>query len=617
MTIKAGFRAALMVGVGIAAATIVSLGYNHQTFLEDSSRSEHLDRIFNQGTQLIQLTHEVLLYGEARAVQQWGYQFKEIDATIHDASRTVEPHMRPALDTLFLRFDQLRPVQERLAGLRTGQPDSPAVPILASQLFQDAIKLQASLRELKAWSDDALKESYEKSTRRKLTIFGLFVFVAAVYGGAVSLIFRRAILGPLDHLVQTIDAIREGRAARAPVRAQDEIGAVCRAFNTLLDEQEAARKEFVVMAERFRNVFEQAAVGMSIMSPAGEWLEVNQCLCGIFGFPRDELLKLGGRAFTPPERWDADAARISGILAGERTHETWEAECQRKDGQGVVARMTTALARGDGGEPLYFVTVAEDITQRRRAENTIRAINLRLEEQARVLTRTNADLESYAWVASHDLREPLRMVATYVAMIERKLGPTINDDMRHYIGFAIEGAKRMDALIHSLLEYSRVGHAEEQVGNIPLSEIVDDCLRDFDLAIAESEATVTVAEHLPTVTGTRLSLSRLFQNVIGNALKYRDSARPPVIVISAARTDADWWTIAIADNGIGIEAEYHERVFGIFQRLHPREKYDGTGIGLAVCKKIVERLGGSIWIESVFGQGTTFRFTLPAASPGR
>ncbi len=224
--------------------------------------------------------------------------------------------------------------------------------------------------------------------------------------------------------------------------------------------------------------------------------------------------------------------------------------------------------------------------------------------------RSNAELEQFAYVASHDLRQPLRMVTGYLAQVERALGDRLNEDEAEMIGFAVHGAKRMDRLIVDLLEYSRVGRQGQDPEPVDLALVVPEVLDYLAPAIAEAGALVTTAGTLPAVAGQSSELLRLFQNLIGNAIKYRLPDRRPEVVVSC-RPDGVQWAFTVRDNGIGIEPENFERIFGVFQRLHTQKQYDGTGIGLAVCKKIVERHGGRIWVESETGQGSRFCFTLP------
>jgi light-regulated signal transduction histidine kinase (bacteriophytochrome) len=233
-----------------------------------------------------------------------------------------------------------------------------------------------------------------------------------------------------------------------------------------------------------------------------------------------------------------------------------------------------------------------------------------LEKARRSLERSNQELEQFAYVASHDLQEPLRMVASYCQLLERRYADAVDDEGREFISYAVDGANRMQALINDLLTYSRVGRQDQNLESLASATIVDHALANLQAAIDDGGATVTVGS-LPAVRGDASQLMRLFQNLVGNALKFRGD-RAPTIAVTAEPGAEGEWVFSVKDNGIGIEPRHADRVFAIFQRLHSRQEYPGTGIGLAVCRKIVERHGGRIWLESVPGEGTTFLFTLPA-----
>jgi signal transduction histidine kinase len=235
-----------------------------------------------------------------------------------------------------------------------------------------------------------------------------------------------------------------------------------------------------------------------------------------------------------------------------------------------------------------------------------------LTDQRAELERSNRELEQFAYVASHDLQEPLRMVASYVQLLEREYGGRLGEEADEFIGFAVDGAKRMQALIQDLLTYSRVGRGEAPTEPTDLDAAFDRALNNLSAAIEEIGATVS-AEDLPTVVADASQMTQLLQNLIGNALKFHGEEAVEVRV-GAERHNGEW-TFGVRDNGIGIDPKHAERIFAIFQRLHTRKEYPGTGIGLALCRKIVERHGGRIWVESEPGRGTTFRFTLPATVP--
>lgn len=230
------------------------------------------------------------------------------------------------------------------------------------------------------------------------------------------------------------------------------------------------------------------------------------------------------------------------------------------------------------------------------------------------LARRNEELEVFAYVAAHDLREPLRTVSTYVTLLERRLGDTLDTDGRTFIGFAREAARRLNRLVLDLLDYTRAGRSDEVPRLVETRAMVAAVVAGLESVAAEAGAWVTVDENLPPLVVCEGDLRSLFRNLIDNALKYRDPDRAPVVGISAHRED-DGWTFRVSDNGEGIDPQYFAKIFVLFQRLTPRENSDGTGIGLGICRKIVEKYGGRIWVESTPGEGSRFLFTLPDAVP--
>ena len=231
-----------------------------------------------------------------------------------------------------------------------------------------------------------------------------------------------------------------------------------------------------------------------------------------------------------------------------------------------------------------------------------------VKERTAELTRSNAELGMFAYVASHDLQEPLRMVASYLQLVDTRYREKLDADAREFIEYAVDGAKRMQVLINDLLAFSRVGTQGQAFQPADCEVVLQMATSNLQVAIREAGAQIT-HDPLPTVMGDATQLVQLFQNLIGNALKFRRE-EPPKIHIRAEPKDG-FWRLSVQDNGIGIESKYFDRIFAVFQRLHGRVAYPGTGIGLAICKKIVERHGGAIWVESEFGKGSTFRFTLP------
>ncbi len=244
----------------------------------------------------------------------------------------------------------------------------------------------------------------------------------------------------------------------------------------------------------------------------------------------------------------------------------------------------------------------QELARRSRAERMLKGLT-------DDLARSNKDLEQFAYVASHDLQEPLRMVSSYTQLLEKRYKEKLDQDAKDFISFAVDGARRMQHLIRSLLAYSRISRQPISYEEVDCTLVLDEALTNLRILIDETKGNITFTS-LPKVRGERTFLVQLFQNLINNGLKFHKPGIPPVLSISARDKNGSW-EFTIKDNGIGIDQQYFERIFVIFQRLHSQQDYEGTGIGLSLCKKIVERHGGIIWLESSTDVGTTFHFTIP------
>jgi signal transduction histidine kinase len=278
----------------------------------------------------------------------------------------------------------------------------------------------------------------------------------------------------------------------------------------------------------------------------------------------------------------------------------------------VAGEFARPLAIASGPREIVEVGTEIDAMRERIVDElaTVQSAHAQLEEQAGELRRSNAELEQFAYVASHDLQEPLRKIASFCQALQTRYRGQLDERADQYIDFAVDGAKRMQTLINDLLAFSRVGRGGREHEPVALGEVLAAAQTTVAGTLEDAGATVVLGE-LPTVRGDRAQLSSLFQNLISNAVKFR-SAEPPIVQITALR-QGDEWQLSCADNGIGIEREYAERIFLIFQRLHSREAYEGTGIGLALCRKIVEYHGGRIWLDTDYTEGACFRLTLPIA----
>jgi light-regulated signal transduction histidine kinase (bacteriophytochrome) len=256
-------------------------------------------------------------------------------------------------------------------------------------------------------------------------------------------------------------------------------------------------------------------------------------------------------------------------------------------------------------------TLANNLTalvERARLFEAVEVARTELQQQAEALARSNTELEQFAYVASHDLQEPLRMVTSYLQLLERRYKGKLDADADEFIAFAVDGATRMQALINSLLKYSRVSTRGKPFELVDCADVLDRVLFSLQMAIEENHA-VVAHDDLPTVMADGTQLTQMFQNLISNAIKFHDD-RPPKIHVGAEHSDGEW-LFSVRDDGIGIDPQHFERIFRIFQRLHNRTEYPGAGIGLTICKKVVERHGGRIWVESELGKGSTFYFTIP------
>lgn len=377
---------------------------------------------------------------------------------------------------------------------------------------------------------------------------------------------------------------------------------------------------------------DDAIISKSLDGIVASW---NAAAERIFGYSADEAVGQPITLLIPPDRVAEEQEIITRLRKGERI-EHLETIRQRKDGQYIHVSLTISPIKDGAGNIIGVSKIARDITPRKQAdealqkahdelEQRVKERTVELEQQSRELSRSNAELERFAYVASHDLKEPLRMVISYTQLLARRYKGKLDADADEFIKFAVDGATRMEDLIRDLLIFSRVGATRGDILPVDMNLVLSRALANLRASIEESGAVIS-HDALPTVIGDETELIQLLQNLIGNAIKFRGEARPE-IHLSAARCSSplsssprqegvgggEYWLFAVRDSGIGIPPQYSDRIFLLFQRLHNRAEYPGTGIGLAICKKIVENDGGRIWVESQLGHGSTFYFTLPGA----
>jgi PAS domain S-box-containing protein len=369
-----------------------------------------------------------------------------------------------------------------------------------------------------------------------------------------------------------------------------------------ITDRQTMSEDLLKSEEKFRNSFAYAPIGMGIVSPDGRWLQVNNALCNILGYSPEELNKMTFQELTHPDDLQADLNNHKKLINRELDYFQMEKKYFHKNGSIIWILLSVTLVRDSLGKPIYFIKQVQDISGRKKMEFELEQKNVKLEE-------SNKELEQFAYIASHDLQEPLRMVASYVQLLARNYKGRLDEDANEIINFAVEGVKRLKFLLEGLLDYSRINSDNEKQDNIDLSKAMPLVLSNLELKIKETGAKITLKK-MPVIKGNTGQIIRLFQNLINNSLKYR-SEKAPIIEIKA-ELQKKQWLFSVKDNGIGIEKAFLNRIFIIFQRLHTRDKYEGEGLGLSVCKRIVEKHGGNIWVESEPGKGSTFYFTLPA-----
>ncbi len=357
-------------------------------------------------------------------------------------------------------------------------------------------------------------------------------------------------------------------------------------------------------AQRFKKLLEASPEAIIISDRRGEIAIVNSRAEELFGYTREELLGQPIEGLLPERLRRAHLGHREGYYARPINRSMGAGRDLlglRKDGTEFPIEVSLGPVETDQGA--FVSSVIVDITARKAAERE-------LDERREALARSNEELEQFAYVASHDLQEPLRMVASYVQLLAQRYQGKLDSDADDFIKFAVDGATRMKTLINDLLAYARVGSRGKPLERVELAQVLEQALSNLAMAVSESRAEVT-CDRMPAVIGDPDQLAELLQNLIGNAIKFQSNGTPRIHV-GAERRDGEW-IVSVRDNGIGIDPQFRERIFVIFQRLHGREEYPGTGIGLAICKKIVTRHGGRIWADSEPGQGATFSFTVPAA----
>lgn len=421
-------------------------------------------------------------------------------------------------------------------------------------------------------------------------------------------LFRGYDLGAVDFLFKPI--VPEILRSKVAVFVE-----LSRSNRKLVEQANVLRKQAEVLQKaelKFRSLFEAAPDAMVMCRDDGEVLMVNSQTEVLFARGRDQLKGHNIRDLVPGWHyrirpgWQDDHSQALGPMEGGV-----ELLAFRADGSAFPVEISFSPSQNEDG--LAVISAIRDISERKKTEEQIRRLNASLEERVlartQELMRSNEELQQFAYVASHDLQEPLRTVSVYAQLLARRYRGQLQGDADQFIGFIVENAGRMEKMVHDLLDFSRVdGRGTDFFTWVNSESVLADATSNIHSLIEEGGALIT-HDPLPFVMGDPVQFTRLFQNLLVNSIKYR-SDEPPRIHVAAVASGDDW-LFSVRDNGIGIEQQYGEKIFGIFRSLRPQDKASGSGMGLAICRKIVGRHEGRIWVESELGKGATFYFTLP------
>ncbi|MGA2060584.1 MAG: ATP-binding protein [Thermoguttaceae bacterium] len=427
-------------------------------------------------------------------------------------------------------------------------------------------------------------------------------FIAA-FGTAVMMLIMMTLLSTL--------VLRTAAVSRHSERQQLLAEEALLTANQELEHRVAERTDELRTAFSYaRNLLEASLDPLVTISPEGKITDVNQATELATDLTRKELIGSDFSSyFTEPQKANEGYRKV----ISEGFVKDYPLTIRHASGKTMDVLYNATLYKNEAGQVQGVFAAARDITERKRAEEELNHYREHLEElvakRTEELSRSNRDLEQFAYAASHDLQEPLRMIAGYLQLLSERYKGQLDEKADKYIDYSVDGASRMSILIRDLLDYSRVNTRGEELRIVDCNKAFESAMRNLGSAIKESAATIT-HDSLPVVRADQTQLAQLFQNLVGNAIKFRSPQRLPQVHVSA-RKDQTHWIFRVQDNGIGFEQQYEDKIFMIFQRLHGRGQYPGTGIGLAICKRIIERHGGKIWADSEPDKGTNFFFTIP------
>jgi len=386
---------------------------------------------------------------------------------------------------------------------------------------------------------------------------------------------------------------------KADIKSKDEIGALAETFNIMTSDLQTSRNKLQSAKDYIDNIIKSLIDTLIVTDADGTIKMINKSALELLGYNQDEIIGEKLSIIFPKQDLPKDERLIDTYIRKEYVSKT-EVRYQTKSGEIIPVSISSSVIKDINDEIDGVVFVAQDISDYKRAELLARS--------SEALERSNKELEQFAYVASHDLQEPLRMISSYVQLLKRRYADNLDSDANEFIDFAVDGAERMKILIKDLLAFSRIGTKGEEFKITSTQTILEEILSNLEISIKGNNVVIT-NDPLPDLVVDRTQIMQLFQNLISNAIKYRGDESPKIhIEVQDKYTE---WLFCFRDNGIGIEQKYADQIFVIFQRLHGKGEYSGTGIGLSIAKRIVERHGGQIWVESEPGKGSAFKFTIP------
>ena len=518
--------------------------------------------------------------------------------------------LTPEQQTAFAELTEARSKFAGLPDIAREARDLHGQNVAANQLHDRVLPIEqaldASILELRVSADSAhtdalthLEETIHWSETVNWIVLGCGLLVCLLFGYAISRMTTRPILDAVDFA----RALENGDLTRRlEIGGSHEANQLGQSLTKMAIALDGELKNRAATEDQLRTIIEASPVGMVVVDSKGSITTVNRSMEAIVGHDRNELKGLPVETLIPSSIRESHVASRNEFLASAKMRRMGagrDLKALHSDGHEVPVDI--GLSRIVVEDNVHVLATVVDITHRQRVTEAIATAR-------DALARSNKELEQFAYVASHDLQEPLRKVSSFCDLLKKNYREQLDADGQTYLDFAVDGANRMRQLIKDLLQYSRVESQSQPLEPVEADQALEEALFAVAAAIEESGAEI-VRTPLPQVRADKRQLTQLFQNLIGNAIKYQNEQKPAVNI--SATQEEGRWVFTIADNGIGIDPKHHDRIFGVFKRLHGRGEYAGTGIGLAICRRIAQRFGGDIWVESEVGSGSKFHFSIP------